>query len=395
VKATLFLTTACNLRCDYCYVQKQGASMPEDRLQKAIDFAFRVAGPVDRIDFGLFGGEPLLEWELAQRAVALIEQRTKYSENDVRVSLVTNGTLLDDEMLRFIRDHRLILQVSIDGIPTVQDVHRRFADDRPTSGIVEKNLKAAVSALPAVLVNVVYTPDTFSYLPESAQYLASLGLKQIVLNPDYSAKWLPEHIAGLAHVYSRLADLYVEYYLRKNPLFISLIDEKIAVILRGGYEPTERCHMGYNELAFSPAGFIFPCERLVGNGQQNQHCIGHIDRPRALSRSHCPAGGTTCRSAECQHCTVAAFCMNWCGCTNFLATGDYALASHFLCASERLAIEAALNVLSRDDVDHSLAYINHYAGLPMLNSSLNAVGNSLPSITPGASSGHSLPVSRP
>ena len=371
MKATLLLTTSCNLRCDYCYVQKRNASMSEDTLDKAVDFVFHTAQPNERIDFGLFGGEPLLAWERAQQAVALIEQRSKNSSHNVRVSLVTNGTLLDEDILRYVRDHRLILQVSCDGAPQVQDSHRVFPDKKPTSAIVETNILTALKILPAVLVNMVYGPDTHSFLPESIEYLASLGLRQIVLNPDYSATWLPGHISDLEQTYDRIAELYLKYYKSKNPLFISLIDEKIAVILRGGYGPAERCHMGYGEFAFSPHGYIFPCERLVGNGLRNQHCIGHLDQPHDLNRGHCQAKGTTCRNGACQQCPVAGFCMNWCGCSNFHATGDYSLPSYFICASERLGIKAALSVLSNDDEEQKLAYINHYVGLPMLNSSLN------------------------
>ena len=140
MKATILLTTSCNLRCDYCYIQKQNVSMSKDTLGKAIDFVFRTTQPDERIDFGLFGGEPLLAWELVQQAVALIEQRSKNSRHDVRVSLVTNGTLLDKDILGYVHDHRLILQVSCDGVPHIQDSHRRFIDKKPTSAIVETNL---------------------------------------------------------------------------------------------------------------------------------------------------------------------------------------------------------------------------------------------------------------
>lgn len=343
--------------------------MSKDTLNKAIDFVFRTAQPNERIDFGLFGGEPLLAWERTQQAVALIEQHTK-SSSKVRVSLVTNGTLLDEDILEYVRDHRLILQISCDGTPHVQDSHRRFQDNKPTSEIVETNILAAVQVLPAVLVNVVYGPNTHSYLPESIEYLASLGIKQIILNPDYSANWLPEHVSSLEQTYGRIAELYLTYYKTNNPLFVSLIDEKIAIILRGGYGSAERCHMGYEEFAFSPHGFIFPCERLVENGLRNQHCIGHLDHPHDLTRSHCQGNSTTCKNAACQQCTLANYCMNWCGCTNFHATRDYSMVSYFICASERLAIKAALNVLSKVDSEQELTYINHYAGLPMLNSSL-------------------------
>jgi uncharacterized protein len=370
MKATLFLTMACNLRCDYCYIRKQNIPMNRATLVKAVDFAFCTAGPNERVDIGLFGGEPLLNWPLAQEAVALIEQRAEDRRHVIRLSLVTNGTLMNDEILQYLLDHHIILQVSCDGAPHVQDKHRRYADGKPSSAIVEANLSAALKALPAVLVNVVYSPDTYSYLPESIEYFTSLGLRQIILNPDYSAAWGSADIAGLENTYGRIAELYLSCYEVKSPLFISLIDEKIAVILRGGYGPSERCHMGYGEFAFSPQGFVFPCERLVGDGERNRHCIGHLDQPDNLQRGHCQAKGNGCKNTECQLCGVADYCMNWCGCSNFFASGDYRRPSPFLCTSERLAINAAFNVLKQVEEDNQLIFINHYAGLPMVNSSV-------------------------
>ena len=77
MKATLFLTTSCNLRCDYCYVSRNSHFMPGATLAKAIDFTLRMVEPGDRLDFGLFGGEPLLNWPLVQEAISLVEQQTE------------------------------------------------------------------------------------------------------------------------------------------------------------------------------------------------------------------------------------------------------------------------------------------------------------------------------
>jgi uncharacterized protein len=369
MKATLFLTMACNLHCDYCYIEKQPASMSRETLARALDFAFANVEENERLDFGLFGGEPLLNWPLAQTAVEMVEQCVGKRMGAVRMSLVTNGTLLNEDILKYMREHRMILQVSCDGTPDIQDIHRCYPDGRKSSGIVEANLRTALDILPAVIVNVVYGPDTCAFLPESIKYLASLGLRQIVLNADYSARWTTEDIVTLKKAYQRVVEIYLAGYKKKSPLFISLIDEKIAVILRGGYGPDERCQMGYREFAFSPKGFIFPCERLVADGNENRHCIGHLDRPDLLRRNYCHADGIKCINIECRLCSVADYCMNWCGCTNFFASGDYSRASHFICTSEKLSIDAAFKVLNQTEGDSQMAFINHYAGLPMVNSS--------------------------
>ena len=370
MKATLFLTMSCNLCCDYCYIRKHNVSMSPADIKKAIDFIFTTADPDERLDFGLFGGEPLLHMPLVKSTVGILEKRAEHAKNPLRISLVTNGTLLNDEILKFVRDHNLILQVSCDGGPPVQDRHRRFLDGQGTSAVLESALKSAVETLPAVLINMVYSPDTYQALPDSIKYLAGLGLRQIILNPDYSATWSPEDIAGLQETYNQIAAVYLDHYNSRHPLFISLIDEKIAIILRGGYGQAERCQMGYREFAFSPQGNIFSCERLVGDGEKNRHCIGHLHLPNKLDRRHCGLPGAAGKQMQCRTCGVSDYCMHWCGCSNFLATGNYHLPSPFLCSSERLAIETAFGVLKRVNNDDQLLFINHYAGLPMVNSSV-------------------------
>ena len=368
MKLTLFVTTACNLTCDYCYVRARPRSMDDELLDKAVDFGFEKGADEDRLDFGLFGGEPLLAWPQCRRAITRIRSRQTQSSAQVNISLVTNATRLTPEILDFLDDHDVVVQASCDGIPQVQDRHRCFADGSGSSTRVAENLARAVSRLPTVLVNLVYGPDTQAFLPQSIEYLADLGLRHLILNPDYSARWQGREIEDLSRIYGEIVSLYLDRYRREDPLFISLIDEKLAVVLRGGYGPSERCHMGVTEFAVSPQGMVFPCERLVGDGERNAHALGRLGEEAFWTTDHCRAGGNICRAETCQSCSVAEFCMNWCGCSNFFGSGDYERPSAFICASERLAIQAAGQVLEELGEAEAMGLLHHYAGLPMLNS---------------------------
>lgn len=35
--------------------------------------------------------------------------------------------------------------------------------------------------------------------------------------------------------------------------------------------------MGKGEMAFTANGNIFPCERLIGSGENYKHCIGNVE----------------------------------------------------------------------------------------------------------------------
>jgi uncharacterized protein len=216
-----------------------------------------------------------------------------------------------------------------------------------------------VAKLPAVSANAVYHPKTFTHLPDTVAYFRSLGVRQIYINPDYSASWTAADAEALPELIDRIADIYIESYLDDNPVFINVIDFKIAVILRGGYHEKEHCRMGRGEYAFSPEGNIYPCERLVGDGANGDHRIGTIDNGLELDKMlcHMAPGGEV--NTPCLSCDLRAYCMNWCGCSNFMSSGHYNRVGPFTCASEKANIRAAFKAFEKLEEALGPTFYNH------------------------------------
>lgn len=370
MKYTFSITQECNLRCSYCYIDKREATMTLPVAQRAIEFAFKNTPPEEKIDIGFFGGEPLLEFGLIKDITEMIEAHQSFDRERVELTVVTNGTVFSDQIARFLNQHDIGFCVSYDGLPDVHDMFRKFPDGAGSSRMVEGTIKRALETLPSVLVNAVYHPKTFQHLPQTVKYLSSLGLRQIYLNPDFSAPWSKKEAEMLPEVYSQIAEQYVDLYMQGNPRFISLIDSKITVFLRGGYNPLERCRMGEGEFAFTPEGDIYPCERLIGAGGENAHCIGNVFTGLKLNKMACGKIPTESVNKECVSCGFKNYCMNWCGCSNYFSSGRYNQASPFLCASEKAAIQTAFKVFQSIEERLSTAFTEHLAGMPDLNSNL-------------------------
>jgi uncharacterized protein len=335
--------------------------------RQAVDFLFRQARPGSGIDIAFFGGEPLLEFPLVRSITDLIENHPAYDPKRVTLSLTTNGTIFSDDIAAFMNAHAVRVCVSCDGPPEVQDLLRLTPARESTSGVVERTLKAARQALPDVLVNAVYQPQTFRRLPQTVDYLSGLGLRRIFINPDFSAAWTRVEAEALPAVYRAVADRYIAWYLNHDPHFVSLIDSKIAVLMRGGYDPLERCMMGTMELAVTPDGGLYPCERLIGSGDDSQHRIGTVQRGLDLSQLACRKAPGGDLNPECRDCAMRDCCMNWCGCSNAFMTGYYNRIGPFLCASERAAIQTALDVYVTLERELGDVFIHHLAGAPLFN----------------------------
>jgi uncharacterized protein len=370
MKYTLFLTQCCNLSCDYCYIGKTSDRMSLDVAYQIIDFAFRNTPPSEDIDIGFFGGEPLLEFPLLEEVTRRIQAHQNFDPDRVKLSVVTNGTLLTPEIAGFLKQHRMGITISCDGPAGVHDRHRRFPDGRGTSKAVEGAIRTALSVLDRVPVNAVYRPDTMGCLPEVIDYLSSLGVRQIYLNADFSARWTEKDVCRVAPIFQKLANRYMDFYRAGQPHFISLIDSKITVMLRGGYQPLERCRMGTGEFAFAPSGHVFPCERLAAAEPQT-HSIGSINGAIRIGplRDHFASG--TPINAPCVSCGLQPYCVNWCGCSNYFMTGFYNRVSPFLCESEQTLIKLAVDIFETLESEIGPTFMDHLGGKGLVRSVWN------------------------
>ena len=361
MKYTLFLTQRCNLACDYCYIGKTLGRMALSTADRIIDFMFQNTPRSENIEIGFFGGEPLLEFPLLKQITARIEERVGFDPSRVKMSVVSNGTLISIEVVEFLRQHHIGLTISCDGPPVVQDRFRHFADGSGTSSLVERGIRTALQVLDRVPVNAVYRPETIAFLPQTVGYFSSLGIKQINLNPDFSARWTEEDIEGVPEIYMAIGELYKRFYREGHPHYVSLIDSKITVLLRGGYQPQEKCRMGTGEFAFTPAGRVFPCERLVSKDPE-LHAIGHTNELIAIApvRDHFAPGAPV--NIPCLSCGLKEYCVNWCGCSNHFMTGSYNRVSPFLCVSERASIELAFEIFKELESELGPTFVDHLGG---------------------------------
>lgn len=136
--AYLLLTENCNLRCTYCfegqtrcvtkYMSKETAFKTVDYLlQQAVEYG------VDEIKITFFGGEPMLCPELMTDIMHYTEEKAKANGKTAQYSIITNGTIFNEKVEAFLdvwrgyKDNKVDIQLSIDGIPKIQNANRPCA----------------------------------------------------------------------------------------------------------------------------------------------------------------------------------------------------------------------------------------------------------------------------
>ena len=348
MRVALSLTHDCNLSCKYCYAgKKKKKDVSLATAKEAVDFALKVAPPKRGMKFSFFGGEPLLRFDLIKKITKYIREKEKENEVTISLSVTSNGTLLTESIFDFFKRENVELCVSIDGPAHIHDLNRVYGDGRGSFRDVVEKLRRAVRELGNVQVNAVYGPVTLDFLPS----------------------WKDETMSKLGETYLKIADQYIESYRNGREVAINLIDSKIIVFLKGGYDASDRCGMAETEWGFAPSGNIYPCERFIGEDDNSAFCFGNVHDGIDVERRCHLLEKRGNHNEECVNCVLQKYCMNWCGCTNYFMTGQTDISGPFMCESEKAAIQAAQKVLVtlKDNelfLDHFLKYLHEEQRIP-------------------------------
>ena len=114
--------SSCNLDCTYCfYLSKEhlpggpGTGRMDDGTLKRFVSQYLVAASGPEVVFSWQGGEPTLCGLDFFRGVVALQAKHARPGQTVVNDLQTNGVLLDAEWAQFLRDHRFLVGLSIDG----------------------------------------------------------------------------------------------------------------------------------------------------------------------------------------------------------------------------------------------------------------------------------------
>lgn len=193
---TLFLTTACNLRCTYCYASAGDTPrkfMGLEVAQRGIDFIIRNAlrKRAAGIDVNFHGGgEPSVNWTVLTESFEYARDRTCRHGIGLKSALATNG-VLSDAKIDWLIGHLDGVSLSFDGLPEAHDAHRITPSGGGSSQRVIHTLRRFDGAGFPYGLRVTVTHDQIDRLPESIRFICSqFRPRRIQVEPAYQmGRW--------------------------------------------------------------------------------------------------------------------------------------------------------------------------------------------------------------
>jgi MoaA/NifB/PqqE/SkfB family radical SAM enzyme len=239
------LTSACNLKCDFCLVEMKRRHLPVDAALAIADEL--VAARVDKVL--LSGGEPLLY----PGAEAIMR---RLSTSDVLVKLLTNGTIEHPGVFDLIRASDSI-EVSL-SLPTVDPIDAdQIFGQRDTLA----KITATIEALPKARLNVICAVSQLNLhaVEQVVDWVAAAGVPCLSLTDIFKDPNSP------ARFREDCRDLRIDDDQRRS--LFELVERKRSqyrgrLALRTTQfvlQPHERCMAGQTVFYIDPGGVVVPC----------------------------------------------------------------------------------------------------------------------------------------
>lgn len=347
----LHVSHDCNLRCKYCFASTGDFGtgrkiMDFDVAKKAIDFVIERSGARRNIEVDFFGGEPLMALDTVKKTVEYARGLEEKTGKHFRFTITTNGVLLDEESINYINSNMDNVVLSLDGRPEVNDNMRKTVNGKGSYDLIVPKFKKLVDGRDKKLdyyVRGTFTRENLDFTQDVLS-IADAGFDQLSVEPvtsepgtgyDLSEKDLPAIFAE----YEKLCDVMRERQKAGDGFnffhFMVDLQQGPCVIkrLRG-------CGAGYEYVAVTPEGDIYPCHQFVGHEEYKQGSVLNGSFDMDISRRF--AALNVYSRPKCRECWAKFYCSGGCAAANNTINHNLDDPYEMGCELEKKRLECAI-----------------------------------------------------
>ena len=182
-KLSILPNNRCNFRCSYCYAaaSKDNRELDKEQLFQAITTFFSLPERHDLSVSFLGGGEPLLSPDTVLAAIDFIRKIAP----DIPVNIVTNGSVLNENLKKFFLRQNVSVTVSFEVLPDIQE------SQRGSHALVSRNVKELLASGIKVKIRTILTNRNVHRIREMAS----------MVQKEYAkiTRWLIEPVSAWSY----------------------------------------------------------------------------------------------------------------------------------------------------------------------------------------------------
>ena len=342
---------ACNLRCKYCFADEgeyngHKGKMSLETAKKAIDYVVKRSGPRKNIEIDLFGGEPTMMMDTIKEIIAYARENEAKWNKKIRFTMTTNATLLTDEMMDYMDKELENIILSLDGRKEVNDKVRIRFDGKGSYDQILPNIKKMVAKRDKTKAHTVrgtFTRENLDFY-EDVKMMVDEGFREISIEPVVLEDGHPlalrkEDLPKIFESYDKLYDELVQKKAEGKDFNFY----HFKVDLNGGpcvYKRISGCGAGFEYVAITPQGEVYPCHQFVG---KEEYKLGSIyddsynaDLGMSFKKAH------IYNKPKCRNCWARFYCSGGCQANNISFNNDINNPYDIGCQMQKKRIECAI-----------------------------------------------------
>ncbi|MEI3338518.1 MAG: thioether cross-link-forming SCIFF peptide maturase [Clostridium sp.] len=342
----------CNLRCKYCFADEgeyhgHKGVMSVETAKKAIDYVIKRSGPRKNIEIDLFGGEPTLIMDTIKEIIQYARDNEAKWNKNIRFTMTTNATLLNDEMMDFMDKEMGNIILSLDGRKEVNDKVRIKVDGSGSYDDILPNIKKMISKRTkgkTYYVRGTFTRDNVDFYEDVVSMLNE-GFREISIEPVVLEDGHPLAIReeDIPEIFDNYDKLYNEMARRKREGKDEFTFYHFNIDLQGGpcvYKRISGCGSGFEYVAITPQGDVYPCHQFVGKEEYKLGSVFDDTYDAELGKKFKKAH--IYNKPKCRECWARFYCSGGCQANNVNFNGDMNIPYEIGCKMQKKRIECAI-----------------------------------------------------
>lgn len=356
------VTNACNMACKYCFEGQFDKNLNKSRINSNKLFLTIMKDLVcflkqvqewngsKKVNLILHGGEPLL---VSTNHYRNFFEALEDNEIEVELSIQTNATLINDEVIKLFKDYGIKVGISIDGNRKLNDFQRvdclgNSFFDKICDGIIKcKQAGISVGCVATV------TKKTLDNVKEFYEFFSKNNLPYR-FNPIFAGKIpaVDEQLYITAAEYGEFCIELFKYWMQDQENNCEIVN--FEDIIRAFVEQihvkdvctnSENCYLGF--ISIDANGDLYHCHRMCGDQKLKVGNISYTSLNEFMSdASYMENRKLILPKSSCKDCFNWSFCHGGCAYNAYLKTGSFFEKDYF-CHSYKMINEFIYNYIKQ------------------------------------------------
>ncbi|MBR1883334.1 MAG: radical SAM protein [Clostridia bacterium] len=312
------VSTGCNLKCKYCFEENSKFNNHYEKnmsIETALIVANRYLEYLDNEEIEspqivFYGGEPLINWRVVKKVIEYISSQNA----NIKFSIVTNGTLINDEIVNFISNYNIDVGISVDGPKLINDKNRIFRKS-PENSVYEDVIKKLElfnkKDIPYNL-SITISENLIDKKDEVISWIKKSNFHNIFYNLyHYGGK-----CTDWENLYTNISEYLIDSYEKLSQFGIidGRIVRKIDSLLNQKFKFADCAAIGANQITIKPNGDVTICHGYV---KTDRYILGNITTQSLFDLINHPSSDDwikccTLYKEQCLNCEALYICGGGC-----------------------------------------------------------------------------------